>query len=37
VLDVNDVIVAKGTDTGIVELDMLARGGLKRIPKPKVM
>jgi len=36
-LGVNDVIVAKGTDTGIVELDMLARGGLKRIPKPKVI
>jgi uncharacterized protein with PhoU and TrkA domain len=37
VLKVNDVIVAKGTDTGIVELDMLARGGLKTIPKPKVI
>jgi uncharacterized protein with PhoU and TrkA domain len=37
VLEENDVIVAKGTDTGIVELDMLARGGLKMIPKPKVL
>lgn len=37
VLKVNDVLIAKGTDTGIVELDMLARGGLKNIPKPKVI
>jgi len=36
-LEENDVIIAKGTDTGIVELDMLAKGGLKTIPKPKVI
>ncbi len=37
VLEENDVIIAKGTDTGIVELDMLAKGGLTTIPKPKVI
>lgn len=36
-LAVGDVLIAKSTDIGVVEFDMLARGTLKSIPKPAVM
>jgi uncharacterized protein with PhoU and TrkA domain len=36
VLRQEDVLIGRGSDVGVVELDKLARGELKLIPKPKL-
>jgi uncharacterized protein with PhoU and TrkA domain len=31
-----DIIIARGSDVGVIELDRLAKGELREIPRPRL-